>query len=211
MEEFLRPTDTIESDHPHVQARTRRLTQGCNTDVEKAVKLFAFVRDDIRYNIYMISMFPEEFKASFILEAGKGYCVQKAVLLAALSRAAGIPNRIAFARIRNHRVPEKLYAKTRTRVFPAHGFNQFFLQGRWVSAAATFDRNLCEKIEVPVVEFDGTRDALLPDQTQDGRPYIEYLQHYDPVADLPLEWIVERTSKIWGIDKRTWITRKDRP
>jgi len=145
MEEFLRPTDTIESDHPHVQARTLRLTQGCNTDVEKAVKLFAFVRDDIRYNIYMISMIPEEFKASFILEAGKGYCVQKAVLLAALSRAAGVPSRIAFARIRNQRVPEKLYARTGTRVFPAHGFNQFFLQGRWVSAAATFDRNLCEK------------------------------------------------------------------
>jgi hypothetical protein len=92
---------------------------------------------------------------------------------------------------------------------PAHGFNQFFLQGRWVGAAATFDRGLCEKIGVPVVEFDGTRDALLPGRALDGGTYIEYLEHYDPVADLPLEWIVERTPKIWGVDKRAWITPKD--
>ena len=209
MEEFLRPTGTIESDHPQVRDRARQLTRGSATDVERAVKLFAFVRDEIRYNIYMISMVAKEFRASFVLEAKKGYCVQKAVLLAALSRAAGIPNRIAFARIRNQRVPAKLYARTGTRVFPAHGFNQFHLEGRWVSAAATFDRRLCEKVGVPPVEFDGTSDALLPQQALDGGPYIEYLEHYDPAADLPLEWIVERTSKIWGIDKRAWINPRD--
>jgi len=209
MEEFLRPTDTVESGHPRIQECARELTRGCASDVEKAVKLFYFVRDEIRYNIYMISMDLEEFRASFILEAQKGYCVQKAVLLAALSRAAGIPNRLAFARIRNQRVPEKLYARTKTRVFPAHGFNQFYLEGRWISAAATFDRRLCEKVGVGVVEFDGTRDALLPQRALDGGRYIEYLEHYDPLADLPLEWIVERTSKIWGIDKRAWINPKD--
>jgi transglutaminase-like putative cysteine protease len=209
MKEFLRPTDTIESEHPQVQDRARQLTQGCTTDVEKAVKLFAFVRDEIRYNIYMISMVAEEFRASFILEAGKGYCVQKAVLLAALSRAVGIPNRLVFARIRNQRVPEKLYARTKTRVFPAHGFNQFHLEGRWVSAAATFDSRLCEKVGVEVVKFDGTGDALLPQRALDGGPYIEYLEHFDPTADLPLEWIVERTSKIWGIDKRAWISPRE--
>ncbi len=209
MEEFLRPTSTIESGHPRVQDRARELTRGCASDVEKAVKLFAFVRDEIRYNIYMISMVAEEFRASFVLKAGKGYCVQKAVLLAALSRAAGIPNRIALARIRNRRVPEKLYARTGTRVFPAHGFNQFHLEGRWVSAAATFDRRMCEKVGSPTVEFDGTSDALLPQRALDGGPYIDYLEHYGPSADLPLEWIVERTSKIWGIDKRAWVNPRD--
>lgn len=209
MKEFLRPTSTIESDHPRVRETARRLTRGCTTDVDKAVKLFAFVRDEIRYNIYMITMFLDEFRASFVLEAGKGYCVQKAVLLAALSRAAGVPNRIVLARIRNHRVPEKLYARTGTRVFPAHGFNQFHLRGRWVSAAATFDRRLCEQAGVPIVEFDGTRDALLPERALDGGAYIQYLEHYDPQADLPLDWIVRRTSKIWGGDKRAWLTPKD--
>ncbi len=48
----------------------------------------------------MISAFEEDFKASRVLEWGKGYCVQKAVLLEALARAAGIPSRLAFEKIR---------------------------------------------------------------------------------------------------------------
>jgi len=103
MEIYLKPTFTIESEHKRIIETVKELVKGCSNDKEKAIKLFYFVRDKIRYNLYMISVFIEDFKASKVLQWGKGYCVQKAVLLTALGRAAGIPTRLVFAKIINQR------------------------------------------------------------------------------------------------------------
>jgi len=207
MEIYLKPTPTIDAAHERIIEVARNLTKDCSNDEEKAVKLFYFVRDSIRYNMYMISVFIEDFKASRILEWGKGYCVQKAVLLAALGRASGIPSRLVFAKIRNHRVPAHIFQMMKTNTFPRHGYNQFFLNGRWVSAAATFDRGLCEKNGLPPVEFDGKSDAILPEKDLKGEPYIEYVEKFPPKEDLPFDWIRERISKIVGPDKRPWQER----
>ena len=209
MDEYLKSTETIESDHPLIRAKAHELVGVETSEREKLIRLFAFVRDQIPYNLFMISMHPDDFRATFVLEAGKGYCVQKAVLLCALARAVGIPSRLAFARIRNHRIPPALQARLGRNEFPGHGYNQFFLEGRWISAAATFDASLCNQINVPVVEFNGREDALLPAQTLEGKPYIEYIEHYGHFADLPLDFITERTSKIWGRDKRAWKRPED--
>ncbi|MFC2008581.1 transglutaminase family protein [Chloroflexota bacterium] len=206
-DQYLAPTDTIDSDSPPIREKADELTRGCATDAEKGARLFYFVRDEIPYNVYMISMFREDFVASTVLERGKGYCVQKAVLLAALGRAAGIPTRLAFAKTRNHRTPQRFVDKVGTNVFPRHGYDQFFLDGEWVSVAATFDRELCEKNGLKTVEFDGTSDATLPPEDASGNPYIEYVERYGHEADLPLDWIVAEVSKMWGPDKRPWLDR----
>jgi transglutaminase-like putative cysteine protease len=207
MEVYLRPTFTIDSDHERIVETAEKLTDACSSDEEKAVKLFYFVRDSIPYNVYMISVFIEDFKASRILEWGKGYCVQKAVLLTALGRASGLPSRLVFAKIKNHRIPAHVLEKFPANIFPRHGYNQFFLNGRWVSAAATFDRALCEKNGLPKVEFDGKRDAILPDKDLGGKAYIEYIEKFPPVDDLPFDWIAQRISKIVGTDKRPWLDK----
>lgn len=207
MEIYLRPTFAVDSNHASIVETAKRLTENCSTAEKKAVKLFYFVRDSISYNVYMISVFIEDFKASRVLEWGKGYCVQKAVLLTALGRASGIPTRLVFAKIKNHRVPAHVFEKLRTNVFPRHGYNQFFVNGRWVSAAATFDRALCEKNDLPTVEFDGKRDSILPDKDLKGRKYIEYIEKFPPADDLPFDWIARRISKIIGPDKRPWLDR----
>jgi transglutaminase-like putative cysteine protease len=209
MSEYLKATAAIEADHPLIKAKAAELTAGVAPDREKAVQLFYFVRDRIPYNLYMISMHPDDFRASFVLETGKGYCVQKAVLLCALARAAGIPSRLALARIRNHRVPPKIRERLGRNEFPGHGYNQFLFDGQWVTAAATFDAKLCSRVGVPVVEFDGRNDAMLPDSALDGGPYIEYVERYGTFDDLPLGFITERTSKIWGKDKRSWLRPED--
>ena len=56
MEPHLRATPTIEADHGDIIETATRLTHGCSSDQQKAVKLFYFVRDTIRYNIYMVSV-----------------------------------------------------------------------------------------------------------------------------------------------------------
>jgi len=209
MEIYLKPTEAIDSDQELIQETARNLTLGCTNDTEKAIKLFYFVRDSIRYNIYMISMYLNDFKASTVLSRRKGYCVQKAVLLAALGRALNIPTRLVFASIKNHRVPAHLIERTGTDIFPRHGYNQFYLNGEWVSMAATFDRELCLKNGLPTVEFDGAHDAILPKIDLAGNLYIEYLEVYQPQADLPLEWITRETSRIWGKEKRAWLDKTD--
>ena len=209
MEIYLRPTYTIDSDHDAIEAAAEHITEGYSDDLDKAVALFYFVRDSIHYNVFMISVFKEDFKASKVLEWGKGYCVQKAVLLTALGRAAGVPSRMAFAKITNHRVPPHVREKLGVNTFPRHGYNQFFLNGRWVSAAATFDKTLCEKNGLPVVEFDGKNDSILPEKDLRGRPYIDYLEKFPPAEDLPFDWIVNRIVRIVGPDKRPWLKRDD--
>jgi len=205
MTQYLGATRTIDVGSKPIRDTSAALIEGCSSDAEKAVRLFYFVRDQIPYSIYMISMFEEDFVASTVLERGK-----KAVLLAALTRAAGIPSRLAFARIRNHRTPAKLVEKVGTNVFPRHGYNQLYLNGRWVSVAATFDRVMCEKNGLTAVEFDGEHDAILPSVDAVGRPYIEYVEKFGHYTDLPLEWIVEETAKVWGANKRPWVSPEAR-
>jgi len=207
MEIYLRPTFAVDSNHERIVETAKRVTEDCSTPREKAVKLFYFARDSISYSVYMISVFIEDFKASRILEWGKGYCVQKAVLLTALGRAAGVPSRLVFAKIKNHRVPAHVFEKLGTNVFPRHGYNQFYLNGRWVSAAATFDQTLCEKNGLPTVEFNGKEDSILPDKDLKGRKYIEYIEKFSPADDLPFDWIARKISKIVGSDKRPWMDR----
>ncbi len=207
IELYLKATPTLDAGHERIIETARTLTRGCSSDEEKAVKLFYFVRDSIGYNVFMISVFIEDFRASRVLEWGKGYCVQKAVLLAALGRAAGIPSRLAFAKIRNHKLPEHIFQIMKTNTFHRQGYNQFLLNGGWVSAAATFDKNLCQKNGLPTVEFDGKSDAILPEKGLKGEPYIEYVEKFPPHDDLPFHWIAEKISEIVGPDKRPWLDK----
>ena len=207
MDKYLRPTFTIDSDHEQIMKCANTLTENCANDREKTVKLFYFVRDSIPYNLYMISVFKDDFKASRIFEWGKAYCVQKAVLLTALGRAAGVPSRLIFARIRNYKLPDHVREKNKGNVFHRHGYNQFYIDGKWVSAAATFHKDLCDDIGVPAVEFDGRSEAILPEKDLMGEPYIEYIEKFSPSADLPFEWIRQKISKIVGNDKRPWLQK----
>ncbi len=209
MNEYLHSTAAIESNNQLIKTRAFEIIGDASSEPDKARRLFAFVRDRIPYNLFMISMHPDDFRASFILDSQKGYCVQKAVLLCALSRSVRIPSRLALARIRNHRLPQDIRTRLGRNEFPGHGYNQLFIDDHWVSAAATFDAALCARIGVPTVEFDGHNDAMLPDKALDGGPYIEYLEHYGSFSDLPLEFITERTSKIWGRKKRSWLRPED--
>ena len=208
LDEYLRPTKTIDSDNKAIIEKALQLTSHCGNNREKAMALFYFVRDRVHYNAYMLSTRFEDFVASTVLARGRGYCVQKAILLTALARATGIPSRLLFARIKNHKAPRELIAQTGLDVFPSHGYTQLLLGGRWVSVTPAFDRDLCEKIGVPVVEFDGIHDAPLAPRDLAGNPYIEYIEKYEPQTDLPFEWLHGKVATIWG-EKPAWLTLED--
>lgn len=203
MDIYLRSTEIIDSDNGRIRETALKLAGGLTGEGPRARSLFCFVRDEIHYNVYMLSTFREDFRASTTLERGKGYCVQKAVLLAALARAAGIPSRLAFARIVNHKMPAELKAQTGIEEFPSHGYTQLFMKGRWVSVTPAFDGGLCHRIGVPACDFDGEHDAVLAPVDNSGNPYVEYIEKYGPHADLPFEWLHGKIFPIWG-NKRPW-------
>jgi transglutaminase-like putative cysteine protease len=187
MERYLRPTDLIDSDAELITKKAKELTQGVAGSARRAQKLFYFVRDSIKYNIYTPKDSSNDFRASTTLARGGGYCVQKAILLAALARAAGTPARVGFAIIRNYVLPQVLFGPILTDILPWHGYVQLYLDGRWIKATPAFDKELCEKKGYITVEFDGRTDAMLPAYTQDGQLHIEYLKDRGTFDEIPLD------------------------
>jgi len=186
LEKYLKPTSTFDSDSESIEEKAREFTQGKKDAIEKARALFYFVRDGISYNIYVPKHMPEHFRASNTLARGKGYCVQKAVLLVALARAAGIPARLGCAKIRNYLVPPKVLEILKSDIFPWHGYAELYLDGKWVKATPAFDLKMCQEYRLIPVEFDGRNDARFHPLNLDGESHIEYLLDRGPFDDVPL-------------------------
>ena len=200
MEKYLRPTPAIDCDHEAIIEKATQLTNGRDDVIDKAKSLFYFVRDEISYNIYVLKDDIKHFRASATLARGEGFCVQKAIVLAALARAAGIPSRLRFAIIRNPLASGEVKNILGGDLFVSHGFDELFINGLWVKAAPTFDRELCQRKRLVLVEFDGVNDAILPSHDLDGRPHIEYVEDRGDYDDLPFDEIMNWRLHAYGSD-----------
>ena len=179
------PTFFIDSDHEKIIAFSSRHAGPSDNPVKKAVSIFYAVRDQIRYDPYKIPNRQEGFKASRVLTEGKGFCVSKAVLLAACLRAQSIPARLGFANVKNHLTTPKLRAKMGTDLFEWHGYTDIFLEEKWVKATPTFNLSLCQAFGVLPLEFDGRDDSVFHPFDAKGQQHMEYVKDHGHFADLP--------------------------
>jgi transglutaminase-like putative cysteine protease len=186
---YLAPGRYIDSDHPAVAGFARNVAAGLPAR-EAAVKLYYAVRDDIAYDPYRAFDEPATYRASAVLAEKRGYCVGKAVLLAAAARAAGIPARLGFADVRNHLATPRLLALIRTDVFMYHGITELWLGERWVKATPTFNLTLCDRFHIKPLEFDGAADAILHPFDRSGRQHMEYVRQRGSYADVPIEMLI---------------------
>ena len=188
---YLIPTYFIDSEASEVIAFARSFAGDKETSLEKGIALFYAVRDKIRYDPYRIDLEKREsFKASVIISRGYGYCVAKAIVLAAVARASGIPSRLGFADVRNHLSTERLRKLMKTDTFIFHGYTELFIDNRWVKATPTFNLSLCEKFGVNPLDFDGRNDSLLHPFDREGKRHMEYIRDHGHFADVPYERIV---------------------
>jgi transglutaminase-like putative cysteine protease len=193
----LAATALIDRDHPAVKAFVREHADR-GTERERAVALFYAVRDGFRYDPYRIDLSPAGMKASAVLEAGYGWCVTKATLLAAACRAAGIPARLGFADVRNHLSTERMRQTMKTDVFAWHGYTDIWLDGAWLKATPAFNRELCERFGLLPLEFDGTSDSIYHPFDRAGNRHMEYVRQRGTFDDLPLNQIITTFREIYG-------------
>ncbi len=187
-EDYLRPTEFIDCDDPAV-ARFAEETAPSGEPRERAVALYYAVRDGFRYDPYRVDLRPEGMRASTVLTKGYGFCIPKAVLLAAAARRLGIPSRLGFGDVKNHISTERLRRLMTTDLFVYHGYTELYLDDKWVKATPAFNRTMCERFNVAPLEFDGVQDALLQQFDRSGNRYMEYVNDRGTRADLPLDEI----------------------
>jgi transglutaminase-like putative cysteine protease len=197
MEEYLQPTEFLDFDDNTVKNQALEIIEGLKTEKEKAIALFYWVRDEIKYNMYTYNpKIKANLKASVTLSRRNGFCMSKAVLLSTFARAVGIPARIHMIDIINHKIPKWIEELMGTNVFHCHGYSELYLDGNWRKLTPVFDKDTAIKAGyVPTVEFDGINDALLAPHDVEGNLFVEYTKDWGIYTDVPLKKIDEIFSK----------------
>ncbi|MDL2269449.1 transglutaminase family protein [Desulfosarcina sp. OttesenSCG-928-A07] len=189
IEDALAVTPFMDYTHHVIQEFVRIHSKDAKTDRERAVALYYAIRDGIRYNPYQMDFTVEGMRASTALITQTGWCVTKAVLLAACCRAMKIPAILGFADVKNHLTTERLKKAMGTDVFEWHGYTAILIDGKWVKATPAFNIELCQRSKINPLEFDGTCDSLFHPFDLNGNVHMEYLRYRGEFTELPLEQI----------------------
>jgi len=158
-----------------------------DSDTKKIEQLYLKVRDGWRYSPFVIGLTEQDYKASTIYNKKEAHCIDKAILLIAGLRAIGIPARLHLAKVSNHIATERLEEKLGTNELAPHGLVDVFCDGQWFKCSPAFNKELCDKYNVDVLDFDGTEDSVLQEYNKDYKKFMEYLDDYGHFEDVPLD------------------------
>ncbi|HUP08982.1 MAG TPA: transglutaminase-like domain-containing protein [Caldimonas sp.] len=197
---YLEPGLCVDSTHPRVAAHARAVAGDASEAREVAVRLYYAVRDGVRYDPYRVDTSTAGLSASVTLEKGYGFCITKAVLLAALLRARGVPARLGFADVRNHLTSARLRKTMGTDLFAYHGYTDVWLDGGWVKATPAFNIELCTKAGILPLEWDGRADSVFHPFDAAGRRHMEYLRDRGVHADVPRAAILAAWAEVYPAD-----------
>jgi transglutaminase-like putative cysteine protease len=165
---YLRPTETIDFEHPDVRALAGRLAKGSDDSVEVARKCFEWVRDTIQH---CIDFGRDELTcaASDVLREGTGFCYAKSHLLVALLRANGLPAGLCYQRLVGNaqRGTFVLHGLAAVRL-PAHGWYRVDPRGNKAGVDARFTPPV-ERLAFPI-ETEG--EVLFPGVYADAVPSV---------------------------------------
>lgn len=195
MQEYLQSTDFLNFHEKTVRDFAEKNTAGAKTEKEKAVNLYYAVRDGFQYNPYILDLRKCGLKASDLLTRTRGYCVEKAILLAASARAVGVPSRLSFYIVRNHIATEKLEKVLQKNYLVFHGAAEIFLDGQWLKTTPAFNKNLCRYLNVEPLEFDGETDSIFQEYDKSGNVFMKYLHDYGAFDDLPYQLYLDELKK----------------
>lgn len=126
MEEYLKETKYLNYNDKILKSFTLKLVTDLNDDREKALKIFLFVRDGIKFG------FNRKFydmKASEVFEARRGFCNNKSTLFVSMLRCVGIPARQVFVDI-DKKILEGITSPPTPYV--DHTYSEVYLNNKWI-------------------------------------------------------------------------------
>jgi transglutaminase-like putative cysteine protease len=195
MKEYLQPTEFLDFDNESVREFAERNSAGAKTEKEKVVALYYAVRDGFQYNPNILDLRREGLKASDLLKRDRGYCVEKAILLAASARSVGVPSRLSFYIVKNHIATDKLEEILQKDYLVFHGAAELFLEGKWLKTTPAFNKRLCNYLNVEPLEFDGENDSIFQEFDKSGNVFMQYLHDYGAFDDLPYQLYLDELYK----------------
>lgn len=162
--EYLLGTKVCDIESPDIRMKAYLLTKSNYSEKQKAIDIFNFVRDEIKYRFdYSYT------KASETLKKGYGNCFNKTNLQIALLRSLGIYSGYKVYLIKKEVffpiVPKDIYELISQPTI--HVSCVVFLNERWVEADTTIDFELYNHIyrnmeNWKYEEWDGEKDISLP-------------------------------------------------
>ncbi len=123
---WLEPTAQLDLSHPKIHITAQKLTQARQTVPARVAALHDFVRR-LPFGAQADAA---AVTASEVLRAGRGDCHSKGLLFVALCRAAGIPARLQFVRVRTRFLHGILDDGPQSM---PHAVGQVLVGGRWLS------------------------------------------------------------------------------
>lgn len=151
-EEFLRANPLINSEDATVQKLMREAVGNRTDPWEQAVAIEEWVFANMKKKNFSTAFAPAEEVAREL----SGDCTEHSVLVAAMSRAAGIPARCAVGIV---------YAE-HLGGFGPHMWNEVYVNQRWVALDATFNQSRVDATHIKLADssLDGVSpfDAFLP-------------------------------------------------
>jgi transglutaminase-like putative cysteine protease len=167
MQDYVAATRLCDCENPWLRKQAERITDGASTPVDKALKIFTYVRDNVRFSLAY-----SRSRASQILERGYGECGNKTNAQVALLRAVGIPARFhwvqAKAIVLRHLIAGFVYNNMPP--VASHFWCECYLNGEWVSSESLLDKPLYDGMlkeglitneQVPTIDWDGKTDLVV--------------------------------------------------
>lgn len=188
IESYLQRSYFFDFDDKGIQKFVQKHTESDDSR-QKAMDLYHAVRDGWRYNPYNLHVNKEAWKASEILERTDGHCLDKSILLVACLRTVGIPARLHLAKVKNHIAVERIIEKFQNDELTPHGMVDLYLDGEWLKVSPAFNSELCDKMGVDSLDFDGYHDSVFHEFSKEGSKFMEYIEDYGHFEDVPLDFI----------------------
>jgi transglutaminase-like putative cysteine protease len=164
--EYLSPTKVCDFETSDIRMKGYLITKNSYSEKQKAIDIFNFVRDEIKYRFdYSYT------KASETLKKGYGNCFNKSNLQIALLRSCGIYAGYKVYMIKKEVffpiVPKDIYELISQPTI--HVSCVVFLNNRWVEADTTIDFELYNHIyrnmeNWKYEEWDGEKDISIPEK-----------------------------------------------
>jgi len=143
MKKYLQPTLNCQSKNNAIISQSSSISEGTNSNINKARKIFNWVRDHINYTFY----FNTKYGALGTLNKRIGNCCDHSHLFVALSRAAGLPARYVHG---------NCVFKSGSKY--GHVWAQIYVDGKWYNADTISSGNSLGVInnwDVKTADIDG--------------------------------------------------------